>query len=339
MLSVTTIVIVLAVVVALFEPLGPPVYPPRVAGVLAALVTIGSLLLASFNKSILPTGAPFGIVLASIGVLAVLPPFVGLLEARVRRDGQEVFASERFVGHLLMNVLGAVAMGGAAWAIRSTPGLVEYIASPRPEYIANIALPLAWLAVRAFVSTEQARERGRRVESNAADPAGSVHPGAGAEVRGYSLSHWHQLLNTVYLTLVTALVLSMMFWLLDFVIARSRAQSPVQISWPTVGAAILMIGFLLGCGARGRRVGDSVYLTFLTGMPAALVGVVLWFSLYAPSSFRNRAATAIELLGYIAYSVIVVLTDRRDAKVRYHYFSAMVIAVVIIALVGALYHT
>ena len=81
-----------------------------------------------------------------------------------------------------------------------------------------------------------------------------------------------------------------------------------------------------------------MYLTFLTGTPAALGAVVFWLSWFRDDVIRNFAVVSIVGIGYVLYCVEAVLASRAQGeKLHLNYFSALGIAVVLTVLLGALY--
>ncbi|WP_282944521.1 hypothetical protein [Cellulomonas endometrii] len=336
------VVFIISALLVIYDiALAPAIHPKQVGTVLTVVVALGALTASGFDFPVLPRDIPVIWLVLPILFLAVLSPLLGLWESRRVPDGQRIFSTgrqpgvpSRFRGHLTTNVVGAAAVGATVWAALSTPGLSGYLEEPRPAYVSTIALPLAWLVVRAFISWQQSTVVAGATSDGLPATGGSVEEA----LTGYSLRHAHQLTNVVFLTLATFVTLTMVFYLLDYAIARSTAGDPLSMSWAVVLAATMMLAFLLACGSFGAKGSSAVYLTFLTGTPAALVGVILWFSLYESGVARTVATVAVVTAGYLGYSTQTVLAGRRDGeKFQAHYFSATAIAVVIVALLGSLY--
>ena len=121
------------------------------------------------------------------------------------------------------------------------------------------------------------------------------------------------------------------------------SQGHPPISLPIVVAIVLALGFLYACGAPGSRDHRAVYLTFLTGTPAALGGAILWLSWFKNDSLRNAAMVSVAALGYVLYCVLVVFADWARSKSEdekgllppLHYFVPMGVALVIAVVLGA----
>jgi hypothetical protein len=131
----------------------------------------------------------------------------------------------------------------------------------------------------------------------------------------------------------------MILYLFAFTLEQAKAGHPLGLSWQLVVAIVALLAFLVACGLPASRQHQAVYLTFLTGTPAALMVSVVWLALMQQSTVRNVFALAIIVVGYVLYCTEAVLGSRRstDDKVQLHYFSAAAFAVALTVLTGALY--
>jgi hypothetical protein len=81
-----------------------------------------------------------------------------------------------------------------------------------------------------------------------------------------------------------------------------------------------------------------VYLTFLTGTPAALGGAAIWLSWFQDDRTRNVVAAMVVGVGYVLYCVEAVLTGRGPKEqVHLHYFAATGVATILAILLVAMY--
>lgn len=159
----------------------------------------------------------------------------------------------------------------------------------------------------------------------------------GSCIDGYSLRHWNQLTNTVHLVVITFVSSTTVLCLFSHAMTQAMRGEPLQLSWQMIIAVLGCLLYLCTCGLRGSREHRAVYLTFLTGTPAALCMAVVWFSLFRRDAVRDVVAVSVVVLGYVAYSVEVVLADRsRDGALRLHYFSGVGFVLVLVTLLSAL---
>jgi hypothetical protein len=320
----------------------PPVWPERTQKVVGFVVGAIAMACTFLGIPLYPAESPAGplVVAVFLVAFAFVPPLAGMLESKYRKNGQAVYStglvpgtSNRFPGHLITNVLGALAASSLVWAAHSTSGFDGFIAGFSNDAAFNIMLPLATIVMFAFARWQQVDacpdidERARRREPDWEDG-----------ITGFSLRHWHQLTNVLYLIAVTFTATTTILYLFAHAMAQAKAGQPLAVSWQVIVTVVVSLGFLYACGGPWSREHRAVYLTFLTGTPAALGAVLVWLSLFSEDPARNIAAMSIVGIGYVLYCVEVVLgIRRRGEKLQLHYFSAAGIAVVLAVLLSALY--
>lgn len=270
------------------------------------------------------------VVLAVLLTLAVIPPVSGLIEAR---KDPHIFARDRFVGHLLTNVLGAFAATAFVWVGHATAGFDQFTIEFKNEAAFNIVLPMTTIVILAFVRWQQLSA------FSDLDEYVKKHDDSWKEkIQGYSLRHIHQFTNTVYLITVTFMGAGMILYLFAFTLEAAKSGEPLSLTWQLVFAIIALLAFLFACGLPQARKHQAVYLSFLTGTPAALIVSVVWLALLKESTARNILALSIIVVGYVLYTAEAVLGSCRDKdKIQMHYFSAAAFAVALTLLAGALY--
>lgn len=191
------------------------------------------------------------------------------------------------------------------WVAHSTSGFPDFIDRFSSEAAFNILLPLSTFLILAFVRYQQLEacpDIDERVDRRDVDWE--------ERICGFSLRHVHQLLNVGYLIVVTFTGTTTLLSLFAFALIRAKAGQPLPVSWQMFLAIGISLAFLFACGSRWCRQYRSVYLTFLTGTPAALCAALVWLSLFQSSPLRNIGAISMVLIGYIVYSVEVVLDER-----------------------------
>jgi hypothetical protein len=113
------------------------------------------------------------------------------------------------------------------------------------------------------------------------------------------------------------------------------------VSWLVIAAIFATLGFLFACGLKWSRDNRAVYLTFLTGTPAALGGAIFWLSCFRANAVRDATIVAVAGIGYVAFCVEAVFADwardNRRGCPPLHYFVPMAVAVVISVLLGIAY--
>lgn len=329
----------LQAVLAIVPFFAPPVQPEKHQKfVLASLGLIGIFAIAGgvpLHPAAWPTDPlVFTVVLVA---MALVPPFVGLLESRSK--GQSVYstgarpgASNRFPGHLLVNVIGALAAAGLVWVARSTDGFDSFTNDFENEVSFNVMLPLAVIVVFAFVRRQQVAVCADLDQRVKRDDAWEDY------ITGFSLRHWHQLFNLLYLIAVTFTATTTILYLFVHAMEQAKAGQPLGLSWQVVLAIVVSLSFAFACGLPWSRERRVVYLLFLTGAPAALGAALVWLSWLRADAFRNGFALSIVVVGYVLYCVEAVLGNRRRGeKLELSYFSAAAVAVVLVMLVGVLY--
>lgn len=321
------------VLLTFFEFAMPRAQPEKFQRVFVYLSSVGALVFTGLNVPLyhfvlfLSPIAVFAVLL----ILAVAPPVAGVFEAT--RD-EAVFSKDRFYPHLITNVLGAGTTAAFVWVGHMTPGFDSFTVQFKNEAAFNIVLPMTTIVILAFVRWQQLNAC-PDLDQLAADKTPNWESG----MKGFSLGHLHQLTNTVYLIVVTFMGAGMVLYLFAFTLERAKAGHPLALLWELVVAIVVLLAFLFACGLPSSRRHQAVYLTFLTGTPAALMVSVVWLALMQQSTLRNVFALAIIVVGYVLYCTEAVLGSRRstDDKVQLHYFSAAAFAVALTMLAGALY--
>lgn len=316
----------------------PKSQPAKIGDAFVFLSTAVAIICTTKEISVSPAAWPISPV-GVLGVLlamALLPPLLGLIEAKVRKDGARVFAKARFRGHLLSNTLGALAAAAFVWSGRSTPGFDAFAVQFQNTAAFNVVLPMTTIVILAFVrwqQVDQFTDLDKFVESGRKDEW--QH-----EICGYSLKHWHQFTNTLYMIVVTFTGATMILYLFAFAMVRAKTGEPLDFSWQIGLAMTVLLLFVCACGSPWSRDNRAVYLTFLTGTPAVLVIALIWLALLKNTVTRNVVAISIIGVGYILYCTGAVLGSRNsNEKVEIHYFSAAAFAVALTLLVGALYYS
>lgn len=332
--------VALQVGLGVLREFSPPVRPERIGKIVGILIGAIALICTAFGLALYPAALLTSPVWIATGfvLLALLSPLAGLVESRVRKNGQAVYSTgivpgtpNRLPGHLITNVLGALAVAGLVWVAHSTNGFDAFIAKFADDSAFNIMLPLATAVVFAFARWQQVNAcptiDERATEANHEDL-----------IAGFSLRHWHQLLNVLYLIVATFAATTAILCLLAFAMEQSKAGHPLTLSWQAVLGIVISLLFVYACGGPWARDNRAVYLTFLTGAPAALCGVLIWLSWFREGAARNIAALAVVGVGYPVYCVEAVLGSRnRGEKVHLHYFTATGIALILVILLSAMY--
>jgi hypothetical protein len=319
----------------------PPVYPARIQKVLGTAISGVALVFTTLNIPLYPAALPIGPIELGVGLvfLALLSPVAGLIESRGGKNGQAVYSTgvipgtpNRLPGHLLSNVMGALATAAIVWGARSSVDLPAFDVQFPDDAAFNIVLPLATLTVLSFARWQQVTacpdidERARR------------GPDPDEGIVGYSLGHWHQLANILYLIGAFFTAMTAVLYMFAFSMEQAKAGRPLPTSWQAIVAILLVLGFFFVCGGPWSREHEAVYLAFLTGTPAVLSAALIWLSWFQNSTFRNIAALSITGLGYLVYCVEVVLHNRaRGDRLQLNYFTVASVAIVLVTLLGALY--
>lgn len=323
------------------DTFAPPVRPEKIQKALSYAIGAATLLCTSIGISLYPGELPAGPgeITGILLVLASIPPVLGALESKLRKNGQAVYSTgrvpgepNRFPGHMSTNILGALATSGLIWTARSTSGFDSFVVRFSNDAAFNIMLPLATIVIFAFVRWQQLLACPDVDHNSALDPAWEDG------IAGSSLRHWHQVTNVIYLVVATFTATTTILYLFAHAMMRAKTGHPLPISWQAIVTIVISLSFLYACGGPWSRKFRAVYLTFLTGTPAALAAAIVWLSLFEGSQTRNIAALSTAGIGYGMYCIEVVLGVRgRGEKVQLHYFSAAVIAIVLVTLLIALY--
>lgn len=334
------VIALIAVVVFLTTQVGPAIYPERIAKRITIVLGGAALFVSTADVPVSPAAyADFWPAFAAAFlVFAIAPPLLGLVESRRRPDGEAVFSTgrvagttNRLPGHLIGNLLGALIATGFLVAAASMPGVHDFIEDYRDSVALNIALPVAGFVVYLFVRAQQTDacpDIDERVKNDDAWERGIV---------GFSLSHWHQVANVVHLIVCTFAVSTTVLYLFAFTIQRSGAGTPLGLSWQLATAMVAVLLFVLWCGVPVQGPDRAVYFTFLTGTPAVLVAILVWFAMLEDGVKRDTTAFAILGSGYAAYCVLAVLGERRRGNFQWHYFTGLVLAFLLAVLLTLSY--
>lgn len=313
----------------------PKAQPSKVQEPIVFFVSVVSLVATSldlpFYHYLLATNV--WIVIGVLLTFAVAPPFAGILEARWRKN-PKIYTEDRFNAHLRNNVIGTVAAAAFILAARWTTGFEAYTVAFKNEAVFNIVLPLTVITIFAFIRWQQEKACPDLEELMARND-----PSWEDEITAFSLRYVNQLLNAVYLILITFTGAGTVLYMFAFTVDRAKNHEPLALSWPLAIAMVAIIAFLLACGLPSMKELEAVYLNFLTGAPAALMVIVVWIALLQQSTVRNVFALSLVVFGYAGYSLLVIRANRAAGKPRspLHYYSSMAFAVVLTLLTSALY--
>lgn len=334
MSMVTIVSLGLQVTFAFVQDMLPQAVPKGISSLFFKIVAGLTLVLTAFKISVLDallSFGPWGIALP-LTLFGFAAPCAGLWEAS--RRGEPVFARARFRAHALTNALGGAIAGVMVWAAATTAGFDDFNKSFGDEAAFNIALPLATTVAIAFARSEQERQAAGVVDLDGDEKDPSVE----RAVVGYSLRHIHQLLNTVFLASVVFVSGATMLYLFAQAISSAKQGSPLTLSVPVVVAVILVLGFFLACGLPNIRDSRTVWMTFVTGTPAAIAVALVWLGLFEKSAVRDVVITVTAGGAYVGYCVELVLAERAQGRsVQFHYFSSVIILLVLTMLLGAVY--
>jgi hypothetical protein len=318
----------------------PPVQPEGLQKAIMFVFGGIALFFTFIGIPLYPAGGPVGPLVVAVGLVAfaLVPPFAGLLESKFGPNGQAIYSTgvlpgtaNRFPGHLLTNILGALASSACLWVAHSTNGFDKFVARFPHDAAFNIMLPLSMITVFSFARWQQA---------DACPDIDEIvkHSGWEVKITGFSLRHWHQLTNVLYLIAVAFTATTTFVYLVAYVMEQAKAGQPLEVSWQIILVILVSLSFLYACGGPWSRQYRAVYLTFLTGTPAALGSVIFLLSWFRDDVIRNIAVMSIVGIGYVLYCVEAVLASRAQGEMLHlNYFSAAGIAVVLAVLLGALY--
>ncbi|MGN7134471.1 hypothetical protein ACTHQY_14490 [Rhodococcoides corynebacterioides] len=309
---------------------------------------------------------------AVLVVLAISPPFVGSVEARMKHNPR-VFDRTRFVPHLVTNILGCAVVVVFIYAAASMPGYIEFVRTFENGAAYDIVFPVSVSTVLAYVEAEQ-RKNAQAITTGGHQSADT------RRYTGWLLSDAHQALNSAYLAFALFIGSTVVLYLFVFSIQASRRGGQgLELSWQLIISISALLAFLTACGlfgsrevprelARllsigadrlgmhstaskirmrhsrlwrsGPRTPGAVYMTFLTGMPAALIIGLLWFALMRPSGMRDTVAFLAIGVGYAIYALFSVAAAKREAGVpESHYFTALVLAGLLIVISGSVFYS
>ena len=316
--------------------LAPMPKPRQLAKNVTYLVSLLAFGLSLSGIAAMPASLPLtwqqlGIIFFA---LAIASPLLGLLE-NVARKGRVAYSRSRFWPHLVTNVLGsALATSSVVLARRyhldfEGPGRVSN------DVLLNVLLILSVVTVIYFIHTQQSQSV---IASNKSNVSSSRQPLAGDALYQNSLARWHQLANAIHLVVMTFATLTSFMYSLDLAMRAAKRGTPLEFSWEAAALISLALIFLLSCGSPAVRQDRSVYLTFLTGMPAVLCVAVMWIGFFSDSPARNAFAVAATSVSYVAYVIFVVLELKsRGEKWERYYYVSLLFALVLIALLIGLY--
>lgn len=313
-----------------------PAACPKSTSAWFSRITVGiALVFTAAQISVIGVLFGWGIwgVTIALFVLAIVPPISGYIENKFRKNGPEVFAMDRFLSHLVTNLLGSLAVSAFVWAAISTPQFDTFVASFGDDAAFNIVLPLASAVALAFARSEQIKHSGGvDLDTAPADVAEQA-------ITGYSLRHVHQLTNTIHLTVMVFVAGATMLYLFAQTMSSAKEGSPLEVSWQVVASVVLTLVFFLACGLPIiRKDSRAIWMTFATGTPAAMGIALVWLALFAEDTLRNAAIVLVLGGAYAAYSVEMILAERESKrKVEAHYFASVVVTFSLLMLLGAIY--
>lgn len=264
-------------------------------------------------------------------VVAVASPLLGLLENRLTSP-RVAYSPQRTAGHVTTNVLGAALAAASVALCRRFPGSDSDGARFTNDEILNVFLALSTIVVLFFVHFQQTASQTTR--HNKAEVSDAPHQ----SFYENSLSRWHQSVNVLFLITMTFVAITSFVYVLAVSMLASRNGEPLEFTWEAALVISSAILFVLACGLPQSRANASVFLTFLTGTPAILIASVLWVGFFQDSFVRNLFALVSTTTAYTCY-VALVIWDLRDRgeKTEPHFFAALTFALLLAALLAALY--
>ena len=334
----------------------PHAHPQRQVKLAAFAVSGIAGAVTIFHISLIAILIPVDIWIVPLALLAlsIAPPLIGLAEAHHKKNGQAVFATgvsgaeaNRFPMHLGTNILGALAVTLLYLAARTLSGFLEFSQRFELGPLFNVALPVSALIALQFARTEQVKKAGGALEKFPADELKR-------RVVGYSMSHLHQMSNTLYLTIATFIYGSLLLYMISYALESRQGGEVLPVTLPVVGAIIMTLIFFLACGLpidylnrfkafralniEPRRPEGAVWMTFVTGTPAAIAVAAMWLLLYQCSVLRNVSLVTIVLMAWTLFAVEVILNEGAIAGRLYlHYYSSLAVALMLVVLLGSVY--
>ena len=342
-LVVPGIVFFIALVLLYAQNYARPVYPTETYKNLIVAVSAFTTFFTIFNIS-LYTLNPWLVGSILLG-FAIAAPIAGYFESRRLPDGQDVYCTtDRFWGHLLTNLLGAMTAFALWGVVHSVPSVADTFVKSLSSVniLFNVMLPLSAVAAFLFVRTQQVDAFRKRDNQHNIDEGKSPDEESDREnkIVGFSLKHWHQQLNFIHLVFATSVASASGLLLVAHGMQATGIGLPA-VSWLVIAAIFATLGFLFACGLKWSRDNRAVYLTFLTGTPAALGGAILWLSCFRANAVRDATIVAVAGIGYVAFCVEAVFADwardNRRGCPPLHYFVPMAVAVVISVLLCIAY--
>lgn len=359
----------------------PTVYPKSIHGWLQSIISVFALAMTFFDYSIFPASgsvSPMWVAVALIA-LAMVSPLAGLITARFAANGQAVYfvgerkgmrtrwaemkeklsrrnANEerqafsekknepksRFAPHIVSNISGALVASALYWLAYRTPGFENFVASFPNDAAFNVLLPVMTVVVLAFVRYQQTLIC-PNLDDRMREPDGKT------QITGYSLRHFHQIANVVHLIVAAFIASASYLYLVAYAMRNAKAGHPLELSWGVILAITATLAFVCLLGTPRLRVDRSVYLTFLTGTPAALGGAIVWLLWLKHDVLRDSVAFSIVGIGYVTYCALLAwahqdkeadASERQSTKFSWpplHFFAPMAIAVVLSVLLATAY--
>ena len=229
----------------------PPVQPEGLKKVIMFVFGGIALFFTCIGIPLYPAGGPVGTLVFAVGlvVFALVPPIAGLLESKFRTNGQAIYSTgvlpgtaNRFPGHLLTNILGALASSACLWVAHSINGFDKFVARFPHDAAFNIMLPLSMITVFSFARWQQA---------DACPDIDEVvkHSGWEVKITGFSLRHWHQLTNVLYLIAVAFTATTTFVYLVAYGMVQAKAGQPLEVSWQIILVILVSLSFLYACGS------------------------------------------------------------------------------------------
>ncbi|GEM_PF-7103339 len=342
-LVVSWIVFFIPIGLLIVQNYARPVYPTERYRDLSVAVTAFAMFLTHFNIS-LYTLNPWLVGSTLLG-FAIAAPVAGYFESGRTIDGKDVYCkTDRFRGHLLTNLFGAMTAFFLWGIVHSVPSVANTFVKSLPSVniLFNVMLPLSAVAAFLFVRTQQVDEFRKNDNQHNIDEGKSSDKESDREnkIVGFSLKHWHQQLNFIHLVFATSVASASCLLLMAHGMQATGIGLPA-VSWLVIAAIFATLGFLFVCGLKWSRDNRAVYLTFLTGTPAALGGAIIWLSCFKADAVRDGTMVAVAGIGYVAFCVEAIFADwardNRRGCPPLHYFVPMAVAVVISVLLGIAY--
>lgn len=231
----------------------PKAQPTKVQEPIVFLVSTVSLIATSLDLPFYHylLAANVWIVIGVLLAFAVAPPIAGIIEAKLRKN-PDIFQRDRFNAHLRNNVIGSCAAAAFILAGRWTSGFDAYTVAFKNEAAFNIVLPLTVITIFAFVRWQQEQACPELQElMDAKDPTWEQR------ITGFSLRYVNQLLNAIYLILITFTGAGTILYMFAFTVVQAKNHTPLALSWPLAIAMVAIMVFLLACGLPSMKDFDA----------------------------------------------------------------------------------